>query len=145
MAKDFFSEDEKVKIVEAIQEAEKNTSGEVRLHVENLCKGAVLDRATEVFAALKMHKTALRNGVLFYLAVKDHKFAILGDAGINAVVPSDFWDQIKNEMKGKFAENLFCDGVCLGIKAAGMQLKSHFPYQLDDINELPDDISFGKN
>ena len=145
MAKDFFSAEEKVKIVDAIQEAEKNTSGEIRLHIENYCKAEVLDRASEVFATLKMHKTALRNGVLFYLAVKDHKFAILGDAGINAVVPPDFWDQIKNEMEGKFKENFFCDGICNGIKAAGMQLKSHFPYQLDDINELPDDISFGKN
>jgi len=145
MAKDFFTESEKTQIVQSIQEAEKNTSGEVRLHVENTCKAEVLDRATEVFATLKMHKTALRNGVLFYLAVKDRKFAILGDAGINAVLPVDFWDGIKNDMKNKFKDNLFCEGVCAGIKSAGVQLKSHFPYQLDDINELPDEISFGKN
>jgi uncharacterized membrane protein len=145
MAKDFFSKDEQEKILAAIGEAEKSSSGEVRLHVENHCKGDVLDRATEVFAALKMHKTALRNGVLFYLAVKDKKFAILGDAGINAVVPADFWDKIKSEMQFEFKNGKFCEGVCEGIIAAGLQLKAHFPYQLDDINELPDDISFGKN
>lgn len=145
MAKNFFTSEEKIRIVDAIKEAEKNTSGEIRLHAENKCKIDVLDRATEVFATLKMHKTALRNGVLFYIAVEDHKFAILGDAGINAVVPSNFWVDIKSAMGEKFKNKQFCDGICEGILATGLQLKSHFPYQLDDINELPDDISFGNN
>ncbi|MDX2188744.1 MAG: TPM domain-containing protein [Bacteroidota bacterium] len=145
MAKNFFTEEEKKNIVSAIEDAEKNTSGEVRLHIENKCTKDVLDRAAEVFALLKMHKTALRNGVLFYLAVEDHKFAILGDAGINKVVPPDFWDKIKEHCLSKFKEKQFSIGICEGIRMAGEQLKSHFPYQSDDINELSDEISFGNN
>ena len=103
----------------------------------------VLDRAAAVFASLKMHKTKLRNGILFYLAIKDHKFAILGDGGINAVIPNDFWDNIKEMMKQKFKEGDFTAGLSSGIKISGEQLKAHFPYQSDDINELEDDISFG--
>ncbi len=145
MAKGFFSEIDQEKIVNAIKEAEKNTSGEVRVHIENRCKNIVLDRASEVFAVLKMHKTDLRNGVLFYLAVEDKKFAILGDAGINAVVPANFWDEIKSECLEQFREGKFADGLAEGITKAGSQLKAHFPYQTDDINELPDDISFKEN
>jgi len=104
----------------------------------------VLDRAAAVCASLKMHKTKLRNGVLFYLAIKDHKFAILGDGGINAVIPDDFWDNIKKMMQHKFKEGEFTVGLSSGIKMAGEQLKAHFPYQSDDINELDDDISFGE-
>lgn len=145
MAKDFFTQDEKIKIIKSVQQAEKNTSGEVRLHVENTCKGDVLDRATQVFAKLNMHKTELRNGVLFYLAGKDRKFAILGDAGINRVVSPDFWDTIKVNMKNLLIDNLYCDAVCYGINEAGLQLQSHFPYQKDDVNELSDEISFEEN
>lgn len=145
MAKSFFSPQEQEKIVKSIQEAEKNTSGEVRVHLENKCKGDVLDRAAEVFAMLKMHKTELRNGVLFYLAIEDKKFAILGDAGINKVVPANFWDEIKNDCLQSFKAGNYADGLCDGIKKAGLQLKSHFPYQIDDINELSDEISFGDN
>jgi uncharacterized membrane protein len=92
-----------------------------------------------------MHKTKLRNGVLFYLAIKDKKFAILGDAGINAAVPGDFWEKIKNYMQEEFRKGNFTEGLCEGIRMAGEQLKSHFPYQSDDVNELPDDISFSNN
>ena len=144
MASKFFSSEKKQQIVSAIKEAELNTSGEIRVHIENHCKREVLDRATSVFASLKMHKTKLRNGVLFYLAIKDHKFAILGDGGINAVVPDDFWDNIKEMMQLKFKEGEFTAGLSSGIKMAGEQLKVHFPYRSDDINELDDDISFGK-
>lgn len=91
-----------------------------------------------------MHKTGERNGVLFYLAVKDKKFAILGDAGINAVTPDDFWDTIKEEMLELFRENKFSEGLIKGIDLAGEKLKEHFPYQSDDVNELSDEISFGK-
>ena len=145
MVDTFFTEAQKTQIVDAIKEAEKNTSGEVRLHIENECKKDVLDRATEVFVTLDMHKTVLRNGVLFYLSVKNRKFAILGDAGINAVVPGHFWDEIKTNAIEKFKNNLFTEGLCDGILAAGTQLKAHFPYQDDDINELPDDISISNN
>lgn len=146
MDKNLFDSIAKEKIVSAIQQAEQDTSGEIRVHVENHCsKKEVLDRATEVFAQLKMHKTELRNGVLFYLAVKDRKFAILGDAGINAVVPADFWDAVKVEVLHNFKQDKFVEGLVNGIIMAGLQLKKHFPYQIDDINELSDDISFGNN
>ena len=142
----FFSANEQASIKQAVVDAEKQTSGEIRVHIENHCRGDVLDRATHVFSKLEMHKTELRNGVLFYLAVKDHKFAILGDAGINQKVSDNFWDQIKEDMASRFKERKFAEGLEHGIQAAGEQLKSHFPYQQDtDINELPDDISFGKD
>ncbi|SHE99807.1 TLP18.3, Psb32 and MOLO-1 founding protein of phosphatase [Mariniphaga anaerophila] len=139
----YFSEEDKLKITNAIRVAETNTSGEIRVHIEKNCKGNVLDRAAYIFEKLEMHKTQLRNGVLFYLAVADHKFAILGDAGINQKVPDSFWEEIKNEMALKFKEGNFTDGISVGIKKAGEQLKQHFPYQKDDVNELSDEISFG--
>lgn len=141
----FFSEENKLQITNAIRVAETNTSGEIRVHVENHCKGDVLDRAAYIFEKLEMHKTQLRNGVLFYLAIEDHKFAILGDAGINQKVPENFWEEIKNDMASKFKEGKFTDGLSSGIKKAGEQLKQHFPYQKDDVNELSDEISFGKD
>jgi len=142
---DFFSKEEKKQITDAIKAAELNTSGEVRVHVEGRCKGDVLDCAAYWFEKLKMHETAARNGVLFYLAVNDRKFAILGDAGINAKVPEDFWESTKVHMLSRFREGRFADGLSEGIIQAGEQLKKHFPYQDDDVNELPDEISFGKN
>lgn len=141
---DFFNKQEKENITLAIKEAELNTSGEIRVHIEGKCREEVMDRAVYIFEKLGMHKTELRNGVLFYLAVNDHKFAILGDAGINQVVPDDFWDEIKKSMLDFFSEKQFSEGLSRGIKMAGDQLKNHFPYQKDDINELPDEISFGK-
>ena len=143
-ASGFFNKKEKEKITLAIKEAELNTSGEIRVHIEGKCREEVMDRAVYIFEKLGMHKTELRNGVLFYLAVNDHKFAILGDAGINQVVPDDFWDEIKKSMLDFFSEKQFSEGLSRGIKMAGEQLKNHFPYQKDDINELSDEISFGK-
>ncbi|MCU0430228.1 MAG: TPM domain-containing protein [Cytophagaceae bacterium] len=142
MAKEFFNEQQQKAIVDAIKSAEKNTSGEIKVHIEKRCSAHVLDRAAEVFGLLNMHKTKLRNGVLFYLAVEDHKFAILGDAGINVKVPSNFWDSIKEMMQLEFRQGKFTEGLSNGIRMAGEQLKSHFPYQSDDINEISDDISF---
>lgn len=140
----FFTEEEKTTIRAAIQEAEKNTSGEIRVHLENKCPGDVLDRAAYLFSKLEMQKTELRNGVLFYIAVVDKKFAILGDAGINSVTPENYWDNIKEMMLEKFREEKFAEGIIQGITDAGNQLKTHFPYQKNDTNELPDDISYGK-
>ena len=140
----FFTEEEKESIKKSIAEAELNTSGEIRVHIEGVCANDVLDRAAYIFEKLAMHKTELRNGVLFYLAVKNNKFAILGDAGINQVTPDNFWENIKDTMSDYFKESKFAEGLITGIKMAGEQLKSHFPYKEDDINELPDDISFGK-
>jgi len=144
-ASNFFSKEEKDLVTAAIREAELNTSGEIRVHIERKCNGESLDRAAYIFAKLKMHKTVLRNGVLFYLAIDDHKFAILGDAGINAVTPDDFWSEISDSMKELFAEGEFTQGLVTGIQMAGEQLKEHFPFQADDVNELSDDISFGDN
>lgn len=140
----FFSKLEQADIESAIKEAELNTSGEVRVHIENKLKGDVLDRAAYVFKTLEMHRTKERNGVLFYLAVESKKFAILGDAGINTKVPDNFWDSIKEKMAENFKNNEFTQGLITGIVLTGEQLKKHFPYQEDDINELTDEISFGK-
>jgi uncharacterized membrane protein len=142
-AVNFFTKEQKELIKSAVKEAELNTSGEIRVHLDNRCREDVMDRAAWWFAKLEMHKTEQRNGVLFYLAVRDRKFAILGDAGINAVTPENFWDGIKEKMAEQFAAGDFSGGLREGILQAGEALKSHFPHQADDINELPDDISFG--
>jgi len=141
----FFSKEEKKQITDAIAEAELNTSGEIRLHMEGNCKIDVLDRAAYIFEKLNMHKTEQRNGVLFYLAVHDRKFAIIGDAGINKLVPTDFWDVIKETMLTYFKEGKFTEGLTKGILMAGEQLKANFPYQKEDENELSNEISFDKN
>lgn len=143
-AKRFFSQEEQDRIVNAILNAELDTSGEIRVHIETYCKEEVLDRAAFLFKKLKMDKTELHNGVLFYLAVKSHKFAIIGDAGINAVVPENFWDDIKAKMTVQFKQNNFVEGLTVGILEAGKHLKKHFPHHVDDINELPDEISFDR-
>jgi uncharacterized membrane protein len=141
---DHFTKEQQKQIVEAIKQAEHNTSGEIRVHIEEKCKIDVLDRAANMFAKLKMHKTELRNGVLFYLSIEDRKFAILGDAGINAKVPADFWDSVKNAVLEQFKAGNQTEGLVKGILMAGEKLKAHFPYQKDDVNELSDEISFGK-
>ncbi len=140
----YFSEGDKLQIKNAIRAAELNTSGEVRVHIEKHCKEDVLDRAAYIFEKLEMHKTELRNGVLFYLAIEDHKFAILGDAGINQKVPENFWEEIKENMLNQFKEGNFTKGLSEGIMEAGNQLKAHLPYQKDDVNELSNEISFGE-
>lgn len=140
----FFSKEEKKQITDAIAQAELDTSGEIRLHLEGRCKIDVLDRAAYVFGKLEMHKTAHRNGVLFYLAVYDRKFAILGDSGINQLVPANFWDDVKEMMLGYFRNGKFADGLSKGILMAGEHLKANFPHQSDDVNELSDEISFEK-
>jgi uncharacterized membrane protein len=140
----FFKKEEKTQIVQAIKDAEKETSGEIRLHLDLRCKGVALEQAVKMFEKLKMHETQLRNGTLIYLAVKDHKFAIFGDEGINEIVPDKFWEDVKEEMGELFAKGQFADGVSRGIYLVGEKLKEFFPYQDDDINELSDDISMGE-
>jgi len=139
-----FSKEQKELITNAIKEAERNTSGEIRVHIENKCTEDVMDRAAYWFASLKMHKTEQRNGVLFYLALNDRKFAILGDKGINSVVPENFWNETKEAMLPFFVEGNFAGGLEKGILMAGEKLKQFFAYQKDDVNELDDEISFGK-
>ena len=143
MAKQFFSEEEQQKIISAIQNAEQQTSGEIRVHVEPDCKGDPYHRAKEIFEKLGMHATELKNGVLFYVAYKDKKFAILGDKGIHEKVTQHFWDEVRELMKVEFKNGKYCDGLCLGIRKAGEKLQANFPYQNNDTNELSNEISFG--
>ena len=138
----FFTSEQQAKILDAVREAEKATSGEIRVHIESGCPEDVLDRAAWIFKKLGMHKTAERNGVLFYLAVTDRKFAVIGDSGINAKVPANFWDSVKELLRNEFVAGRFTEGLSDGILLAGQQLKSHFPHRLDDKNELSDEISF---
>jgi uncharacterized membrane protein len=133
-------EQEKIKL--SIEWAEKATSGEVRVCIEKKCAKDAYERAIECFFDLKMQETKQRNGVLVYVALEDHKFAIIGDSGINEVIPDGFWDTTKNLMLEKFKHKEVAEGISLGIIEAGKQLKKYFPYNSDDINELPDDITF---
>jgi len=138
---DFLSKAEEQEIVHAIVEAEKNTSGEIRVHIEEHSEKSPLDRAQEVFFELKMDETQDRNGVLFYVCVSDKKFAIIGDKGINEAVESDFWDCTKDTVIANFKEGNFKKGLVEGILRAGERLKKYFPYQSDDTNELSNEIS----
>ena len=142
-AKDFFTREQADDIKQAIMNAELDTSGEIRVHIDTTCKGDVMERAVKVFRKLGIEKTEKRNGVLFYLAVKNRKFAVLGDEGINKVVPGDFWEKLKLDMLDAFREEKFTDGLIDGITRTGTYLKQYFPYKTDDINELPDEVSFG--
>lgn len=144
-ASTFFTREQQEAIVRAIGEAEHATSGEIRVHLETSCKADVLDEAAWLFRKVGMHKTADRNGVLIYFAIKERRFAIIGDTGINSVVPLGFWDEIRDHMKKRFSENMFTEGLTEGIIMAGMQLKEHFPHSKDDINEITDTISFDNN
>ncbi len=137
------SEEQQAQVVDAIRLAEKQTSGEIKVHIESFCAGDVLGRATEVFKQLGLEKTAQRNGVLIYLAHADRKFAIIGDEGINAVVPVDFWNNTRDVLQRNFIMNQFVAGLSEGISLVGNALKAYFPYQSDDINEISDEISFG--
>lgn len=141
--KDFIGDKGKALIEQAIKEAELNTSGEIRVHLESKCSGDPLQRAVYIFNYLKMYRTQASNGVLVYVAVGSRKFAIIGDAGINAVVPDNFWDGIKEQMQQNFAAGNYVDGLVQAIRESGVSLKRYFPYQSDDINEQPDEISFG--
>jgi uncharacterized membrane protein len=143
-ASSFFSKEQQAQILASVKEAELETSGEIRVHIETSLKGDVLNRAAWLFKKLGMDKTAEHNGVLFYLAVGDRKFAIIGDSGIDAKVPAGFWDEISELLKKNFKEGKFTEGLSEGILMAGNQLKTHFPHRLDDVNELPDEISFDK-
>ena len=143
MSQTFFTTEQQDQIVNAIKEAELNTSGEIRVHLEAKCKGDPYKRAQEVFEKLGMHATELKNGVLFYVAYKDKKFAILGDKGIHNKVKQNFWDSQKELLLTHFKVSEFTEGLVKAIAEAGNKLKEHFPYQQNDTNELSNDISFG--
>ena len=144
--KPFFSEAEKKLIVEAIQSAEHKTSGEVRVYVESRCRFVnPLERAAEVFTKLKMQETAARNAVLVYVALKDRQLSIFGDKGIHEKVGDAFWDEKVRLMLSFFSRSGYAEGIARIVSEIGEALKTHFPYDKDtDINELPDDIVFGK-
>jgi uncharacterized membrane protein len=140
---DVFNETAQHRLEAAVSKAELSTSGEIRLHVEPTCKEDVLDHAAFIFEKLEMHKTEERSGVLFYFALYDHKFAILGDAGINAKVPAGFWDAIRDEMLTYFKNGDYIAGLEHGIHRAGLELAQDFPRKHNDTNELSNEISFG--
>ena len=136
----FLTDVEEQQVIDAIRDAELNTSGEIRVHLENCCDNSY-ERAAEVFSILKMHNTRYRNGVLIYVAVQNKTFSIIGDKGINMRVDSSFWDSTKNIIEFHFKKGLFAEGLAQGITSVGEQLKTHFPWTSDDNNELPNTIS----
>ena len=140
---DFLTTEEEQEIVKAITIAEKNTSGEIRVHIENSSKKPPLERAKEVFLSLEMNQTEARNGVLFYVGVSDKTFAILGDEGIDKAVESDFWNVTKDVVIEHFKNNHYKDGLVAGILSAGERLKMFFPYAENDTDELSNEISRG--
>lgn len=142
----FFTEEEYRLIVQAIKEAEHQTSGEVRVFVESKCSYMdAVDRAAEIFLRLQMHKTAERNGVLVYIAVKDRQLAIFGDEAIHKKVGKEYWDRLVKQMISHFDKNNFADGIRHTVLEIGKDLQKHFPHhKYTDKNELPDDIEFGR-
>jgi uncharacterized membrane protein len=140
---DFLSPEDEEKIVQAILEAEKETSGEIRVHVEKDSSMEPLERATEVFYYLKMDQTKEKNGVLFYVSVLDQRFAVIGDEGIDKVVPDDFWESVKEIVTSEFKKGNYSKGLELGVLEAGKKLQAYFPYYDKETNELSDDISRG--
>lgn len=143
MKQSVFTVEQEQQIMDAIRQAEFATSGEIRVHVEERCAGDdPVQRAVQVFEQLGMHQTKEQNGVLFYLATDDRKFAVIGDKGIDAKVPAGFWDSTKILLRTHFAQNQLTEGLCRGIQEAGQQLKTYFPRTDEDVNELPDAISF---
>ncbi|MDD5259446.1 MAG: TPM domain-containing protein [bacterium] len=140
----FLTREEKEKIVAAIKEAEKQTSGEIRVHLEKKTPAPVLERAKELFFKLSLDKTRHKNGILIYLATREKLFAIIGDEGINQAVPAGFWDEIRDIIQKHFKDDNFSDGLVEAIQKVGEKLKAYFPYQTDDRNECPDEVNEGE-
>nr|WP_299487725.1 TPM domain-containing protein [uncultured Allomuricauda sp.] len=140
---EFLTADEEQEIVNAILEAEKNTSGEIRVHIEATAKMDHFSRAQQVFHLLKMDNTKDENGVLLYVAVNDKKFVIYGDTGIDRAVPKGFWDSTKDVIASNFKKGDFKQGIVEGVLMAGKELNAHFPWDHTDTNELSDAISKG--
>lgn len=140
---DFLTADQQNTVVDAVRIAEKGTSGEIRIHIDGDCTGDPMKRAEEVFRKLRMDETKLRNGVLIYVACNSKVFAIIGDKGINEAVPAHFWEDVIGEMGMEFRKGRFTDGLSKAVLMAGEKLRLYFPYQTDDVNEQPDEISFG--
>lgn len=137
----FLTADEEQEIVQAILEAEKNTSGEIRVHIESHTRLEHFERAKAIFHQLKMDNTKDENGVLIYVAVNDRKFVIYGDRGIDLVVPKNFWDDTKDTIQHQFEDGNFKQGIIAGILSAGQELETHFPWNHGDKNELSNEVS----
>ncbi len=137
------SNNEEQEIVQAILEAEKNTSGEIRVHIESHTRLEHFNRAREVFHLLKMDNTKDENGVLIYVAVNDRKFVIYGDKGIDKVIPDNFWDTTRDTIQAHFKNGNFKQGIIEGVLSTGKQLEKHFPWNHGDTNELSDEVSKG--
>jgi uncharacterized membrane protein len=142
---DVFTEEVKARIEAAIQKAEHHTSAELRVHIENECPEDPLDRASFIFAELGMHKTKLRNGVLIYLALRDRKLAIIGDAGINSVIAPNSWNTIYHEMANHFKSENFEQGVIAGVELVGKAIQTNLPIERNDRNELSNQVTTGKS
>jgi uncharacterized membrane protein len=140
---EFLTSEEELEIVQAIRQAERNTSGEIRVHIEKSTDISHYNRALEVFHSLKMFNTKQQNAVLIYVAVEDHKFVINGDQGIDKVVSENFWETTKNVMQQQFKMKQFKQGIVDGVLKAGEELKVHFPWQINDEDELSNEISKG--
>lgn len=141
-SKFFFTTEEQQQIVDAIREAEKNTSGEIRVHIDNFCFGSVLEKAKRVFYKLGMQHTKDRNGILIYIASISHKVAVVGDEGIHQKLDTVYWDSIVKGIIDGFIHQKKAEGLTKGIIDCGLQLNKYFPFQSDDKNELNDSISF---
>lgn len=142
---DFLSLEEQLHVVDAIVAAEKCTSGEIRVHMEPQCKMRdAYKRAIKVFNKLKMYKTRARNAVLIYVAFESHNVAIIGDKGINAVVPSDFWNEALAMISENFTKGAYANGLCNVIELIGNSLAQYFPHDDNDVNEQSDEISFSE-
>jgi len=137
----YFTQSEEKKIIEAIGQTELATSGEMKVHVEGSSEQVAFERGVALFSELEMENTAQRNGVLFYIAMETHQFAIIADEGINKVVPSGFWNEITDSMREEFKQGNIVEGIVKGVEQAGLALKEHFPYQSDDRNEISNEIS----
>ena len=141
-AADLLNQAQQEQVVKAIQEAERETSGEIRVHFEDYTKKDALLRAEEVFLKLKMQKTKDRTGVLIYAAVKDQKLAIIGDKGIHDVVGSDFWEAERDLLVKYFSKGNYSEGLVKVIGLIGEQLRQFFPQHPGDKNELSNEMSF---
>ena len=139
----FFTKEDETQIIAAIEVAEKITSGEIRVHVQEHCRGKILEDAARVFKALKMDQTEQRNGVLIYIVPERNEFGVIGDKGINNLVPENYWDDVRDIIQQHFRAGNFGKGIEEAITKIGKKLQEHFPYQIGDVNELPDDISYG--
>jgi uncharacterized membrane protein len=133
---------DEIRLIKAIQLAELKTSGEVRVHIEKICKGDALTECKKKFEQLKMHQTKDRNGILFFIAVNSKSFAIWGDEGIHQKVSDEFWKTITDCAASYFKQNDVITGIEKAVEMCGEKLKLHFPIEANDKNELSNEISY---